>query len=391
VKQDGQADKVYYACTDHLGSIVKLVDGAGTEVFAATYDAWGKRTVTNNAFAFHRGYTGHEHLSEFDLINMNGRLYDPTIGRFLSCDPYVQAPDFSQNLNRYSYCLNNPLKFTDPEGEFFWVSIIIGAAMGGILNGIQAEKNGENFWTGAWKGAFVGAIGGALSNFGGGTFLQNVLWGTRQGAITGGLGAALNGEDLKKGMLYGAAIGAGFAALQSGIEAYGNYHEGYGFRTNDDLLNRLVKNANVNGAIDPANAQKAIDFVQLRYKLTGTNITYDKTPGAYGETYLNGNIKIGNAAFGSPSLLKATMIHEYTHYFSDRIFGNGKWQWDLKNASTSNYNDGVRGYGSEIRNSGRMHINVKTLKMLNPDQSYANPLWHQKNILKYLYTIPRRF
>ena len=77
VKQDGQADKVYYTCTDHLGSIVKLVDGAGTEVFAATYDAWGKRTVTNNTFAFHRGFTGHEHLPEFDLINMNGRLYDP--------------------------------------------------------------------------------------------------------------------------------------------------------------------------------------------------------------------------------------------------------------------------------------------------------------------------
>jgi hypothetical protein len=50
---------------------------------------------------------------------MNARLYDPVLGRFLSPDPYVQAPNFSQNFNRYAYCLNNPLKYTDPTGEIF--------------------------------------------------------------------------------------------------------------------------------------------------------------------------------------------------------------------------------------------------------------------------------
>jgi hypothetical protein len=45
-------------------------------------------------------------------------MYDPVLGRFLSPDPFVQAPDFSQNFNRYSYCLNNPLKYTDPSGGF---------------------------------------------------------------------------------------------------------------------------------------------------------------------------------------------------------------------------------------------------------------------------------
>lgn len=52
---------------------------------------------------------------------MNARLYDPAIGRFLSPDPYVQAPGNSQNFNRYSYCLNNPLKYNDPSGEFWWL------------------------------------------------------------------------------------------------------------------------------------------------------------------------------------------------------------------------------------------------------------------------------
>ena len=47
---------------------------------------------------------------------MNGRIYDPTLGRFLQADPFIQAPKNSQNYNRYSYVLNNPLRYTDPSG-----------------------------------------------------------------------------------------------------------------------------------------------------------------------------------------------------------------------------------------------------------------------------------
>ena len=50
---------------------------------------------------------------------MNGRVYDPQLGRFLSADPHVQAPDSVQGLNRYAYVQNNPLKYTDPSGFFF--------------------------------------------------------------------------------------------------------------------------------------------------------------------------------------------------------------------------------------------------------------------------------
>ncbi len=47
---------------------------------------------------------------------MSGRIYDPTIGRFLQADPFVQAPNNTQNYNRYSYVLNNPMSSTDPSG-----------------------------------------------------------------------------------------------------------------------------------------------------------------------------------------------------------------------------------------------------------------------------------
>jgi len=52
--------------------------------------------------------------------NMNGRLYDPVIGRFFSPDNIVQLPEFSQSFNRYSSCLNNPLKYTDPSGQTWY-------------------------------------------------------------------------------------------------------------------------------------------------------------------------------------------------------------------------------------------------------------------------------
>lgn len=107
----------YVAMTDHLGSLTRLSIYDGEPVFEASYDAWGKRTVAPNSLPIDRGFTGHEHIDELALINMNGRMYDPLQGLFLSPDNYVQSPSNPQNFNRYSYCLNNPLKYTDPTGD----------------------------------------------------------------------------------------------------------------------------------------------------------------------------------------------------------------------------------------------------------------------------------
>ena len=130
VSRDGEDDAVYYPFTDNLGSVLRLVNSHGETAFEAEYDAWGRQTVTTDSIGFHRGYTGHEMLPEFGLINMNGRMYDPVIGRFLSPDDYVQQPDNSQSYNRYSYCLNNPLKYTDPDWELHVFSAATGFLKG---------------------------------------------------------------------------------------------------------------------------------------------------------------------------------------------------------------------------------------------------------------------
>lgn len=127
VVEDGETEGEYfYPHTDHLGSIIHITDANGGIVHTQGFDAWGRTrnpsdlsydNIPDRPDWLWRGYTGHEHLDEFGLINMNGRLYDPVVGRMLSPDNYVPTPDFSQGYNRYSYALNNPLKFTDPSGE----------------------------------------------------------------------------------------------------------------------------------------------------------------------------------------------------------------------------------------------------------------------------------
>ena len=157
VKDAIKGGKMYYAHSDHQGSIVALTDSIGVKVFQASYDAWGKQTVSLNTIGFYRGYTGHEHLPEFGLINMNGRMYDPVLGRFLSPDPYVQKPNNSQSYNRFSYCINNPLKYTDNNGYWFGWDDLAAAGVGAIVGYVSYGVNTGNWGAKAFAAAGVGA------------------------------------------------------------------------------------------------------------------------------------------------------------------------------------------------------------------------------------------
>ncbi len=132
VVSEAGTDKYYYVYTDHLGSLLTVSDAAAAIVTEQSFDAWGQRRdpltwinwpphilyTTYPAWLF-RGYTGHEHIDAFGLINMNGRLYDPALGRVLSPDNFVQDSFSTQDFNRYSYAKNSPLLYHDPDGQFF--------------------------------------------------------------------------------------------------------------------------------------------------------------------------------------------------------------------------------------------------------------------------------
>ena len=132
-----------YFHKDHLGSIATITDAAGAVVERLSYDAWGKRRFPNGqddpsgsiASQTTRGFTGHEQLSDVGLIHMNGRVYDPMLGRFGTPDPMTEDPYNSQGWNRYTYVGNSPLNATDPSGYCwkgcFWQKPF--KALGGLL------------------------------------------------------------------------------------------------------------------------------------------------------------------------------------------------------------------------------------------------------------------
>jgi RHS repeat-associated protein len=171
----------YYPHKDYLGSILTISDDLGVVKFEQSFDPWGRFreptdwtttiTTTNSLSWFYRGFTGHEHLHEFTLINMNNRMYDPEVGRMLAIDNFIQSPYSTQAYNRYSYVGNNPLMYSDPSGEIVIPAIIIGIATGaavgaGIGAGMYAAtvvfSNEKWDWKTFGKSAAFGAVSGGI-------------------------------------------------------------------------------------------------------------------------------------------------------------------------------------------------------------------------------------
>ena len=123
-KSGSKASGLKYVHKNNLGSITELTDTQSRIVERYSYDSWGRRRNPDSWFPWDEvtetvtdhGYSGHEQLDKFALINMNGRIYDPVVGLFTSPDPILGVPANSQAFNNYSYVYNNPLKFADPTG-----------------------------------------------------------------------------------------------------------------------------------------------------------------------------------------------------------------------------------------------------------------------------------
>lgn len=190
--------KLRYLHRDRQGSITQISDEIGNKIAEYSYDAWGRlrnpQTLTcyvpdaHPTLYLSRGYTGHEYLPWFGLLNMNARLYDPVLGRFLAPDPYVQMPDFTQSYNRYAYCMNNPLSYVDEDGE--WLHIVIGAVAGGIINLVANWNNIDGLWDGLTVFG-VGAGAGALTTAtaGAGASIWTVM------GVSGGASAITTGTN----------------------------------------------------------------------------------------------------------------------------------------------------------------------------------------------------
>ena len=253
---------IRYFIKDHLGSIHNVTDESGLIQNATwmSFDSFGQRRDVdwqsslplseNRALTdlSNRGFTGHEHVDSMGIIHMNGRIYDPKLGRFLQADPLVQSPKNSQSLNRYSYALNNPLSYTDPSGYFSlkrffkkWGRLIIAAvaayftfgaaylwAANAIASGVSSSLALAKF-VGAvgWK-VVAGSIAGAASGFVAGAItsgsLKGAVRGAFAGAITGGI-ASYYGNTYNVERIASESLGGGASAKILG----GKFEDGLKF------------------------------------------------------------------------------------------------------------------------------------------------------------------
>ena len=119
-------DEVVFYFNDALGSAVAAVSESGNLCWSEVYSGYGEKTIDSDyglngvgcgVLGQERGYTGHTQDWETDLVYMQQRYYDASIGRFLSIDPIDTNPGQPQTYNRYAYGNNNPYRYTDPTGE----------------------------------------------------------------------------------------------------------------------------------------------------------------------------------------------------------------------------------------------------------------------------------
>jgi len=218
-------NKVEYWHKDNVGSLVATTDHAGANTQSYAYDPFGKRRYTDGNYdadgkvvsdwnrtnnGTDRGYTGHEHLDDVGLINMNGRIYEPRLGLFMQIDPAIQDPTNLQNLNRYGYCYNNPMTCTDPTGQ---LSLFGHKILPGLFNNNNARLVASIVAAyylgpvGGWSSGITSSALGqsAIAGFVSGAIASGNLKGAVQGAITAGafyeVGSAFNGYMSESGAI----------------------------------------------------------------------------------------------------------------------------------------------------------------------------------------------
>ena len=155
-----------YVHADHLGSAAAVTDASGAALLSLAHDPYGTRrradwtgqlpaaevaalAAGQDAGRARSAFTGHEPLDRTGFVHMNGRLYDPRVGRFMSPDPVVSRPWSGQGWNPYSYVQNSPLSFTDPTGYIMEGGCIVdpsgGGAAAGALGGFTSVA--ATLWT----------------------------------------------------------------------------------------------------------------------------------------------------------------------------------------------------------------------------------------------------
>jgi RHS repeat-associated protein len=189
----------YYYLADGLGSIVALVDSAGSTTAVSTYkyDPYGNDAGTTGSVTSRSRFAGGYLSTSLGLYKFGERWYDPTIGRWQQQD-MVDDPLAQKGWDRYDYAGDDPVNFVDPAGTFRWkkaLRISAGAAVIGIgvtAGGLLAARGGIEIAAAPEAGPFAPfmvAVG--VMDIGAGAAISGV-------AVTAGVGIMKGGYAKKK-------------------------------------------------------------------------------------------------------------------------------------------------------------------------------------------------
>ena len=247
----------FYLYNAH-GDVVQLTDGTGAVTKSYAYDAFGNEVnpSANDTNPFR--YCGEYYDVETGTIYLRARYYDPTTGRFTQQDAwaYFDASD-PLGLNLYTYCLNNPILYRDPNGNIAVVTAVIlvdgGALISGIIDaGIQLYHNGGKFDELNWRSIGASAVSGGVTSglalaTGGLSLSFNAT--VASGALIGGIGYGtyhlVNGSDTNALGWASAVVSGGFSSGLSYRISHKIYHQDW------------LKSENYAGIYDPSQ-----DFVK---------------------------------------------------------------------------------------------------------------------------------
>ncbi|MDD5008374.1 MAG: toxin TcdB middle/N-terminal domain-containing protein, partial [Syntrophorhabdaceae bacterium] len=237
IREDG---RMQYYHGNHLNSASVVTDGEGNTKETIEYHPYGTyrlRTDLDAAFPnVNYTFTDQEDDDEAGLYNYKARLYDPLLGRFISADSIIPEPGNLQAFNRYSYCLNNPVLYTDPSGQFS-LGDVFNAFITGVVAAVVFWATGGTGTPGMATfiaGITAGAAGGATASALSGGNLQGILQGAMMGAVIGGAtGGLLGGIGAEYGASamqwagYGVmAAGGGAAYASGGLDGLAYYAAG---------------------------------------------------------------------------------------------------------------------------------------------------------------------
>ncbi len=243
---------LYFYYRDHLNTPQVITDETGVVKWEATYNAFGEVNITTDTIVNNFRFPGQYFDAESDLYYNYFRYYNPGTGRYLREDPlnftnvqiiknnpyqhisYSLAGQFLFQyalmnpgfLNVYKYTQNNPINWTDPEGNVAWVATgAVAGAVAGAAGGAIGGLLGSN---GSLGGTLGGALGGAIGGLAGGALNPTGSVGAFWGGFGSAATAALAGANF--GGIAGAALGGGLVGgITSGVGPLaGTYGSAFG-------------------------------------------------------------------------------------------------------------------------------------------------------------------